>query len=105
MTVLHLALTQGHNEAALFLITDVPGVDVNAPTSDGTTPLMLAVEDCTLQVVRALVAKGADVKAEDEDGETAVVCAMATKHAEAATFMVTAGADWDITVPLGAGLP
>ena len=68
VTALHLAVSHGHNEAALFLINDVPGVDVNAPQSNGTTPLMLAAEHCTLQVVQALVAKGADMNAKDERG-------------------------------------
>ncbi len=105
LTALHAAVAHGRNEAALFLINDVPGVDVNAPASNGATPLTLAVEHCTVQVVQALVAKGADMNAEDERGMTAVVHALAKGHDETATFLVTAGADWDITVPMSDGLP
>ena len=83
----------------------MPGVDVNVPQSNSTTPLMIAAAHCTLQVVRALVAKGADMNALDDKGMTAVVGAVAAGHAETATFLVTAGADWDITVPITGCLP
>ncbi len=105
VTALHTAVSKGHNEAVLFLINDVPGVDVNAPQSDGGTALMLAALSDNLQVVRALFAKGADMNAKDETGQTAVVHAVAAGHAETSTFLVTAGADWDVTIPMTGGLP
>ena len=76
LTALHLAASTGHNEAALFLINDVPGVDLNALLSNGATPLMISAASGTLQVVRALVAKGADMNAKDGDGKTAVAFAV-----------------------------
>ncbi len=105
LTALHLATSFGHNEAALFLINDVPGVDVNEPMSDGVTPLLLAVQCSTLEVVQALVAKGADMSAKDEEGKTALAHAVLKGHAETAAFLVTAGADWDITVTGDDGRP
>ncbi len=47
LSVLLTAICMGQNEAAIFLINDVPGVDVNAPLNDGVTPLMAAVQNCT----------------------------------------------------------
>ncbi len=105
LTALHVAISHGRKEAALLLINDVPGVDVDAPQSNGLTPLMLAARECTLQVVQALVAKGAGMDAKDEEGMTVLAFAVLEGDADTATFLVTAGADWDTTVPMRDGLP
>ncbi len=51
------------------------------------------------------MAKGADMNAKDMLGQTAVAHALVEGHDKTATFLVTAGADWDIDVPVRDELP
>jgi len=43
------------------------GIDVNARTSAGRTPLIFAAQDGRLDMVKYLVGKGADVKREGQE--------------------------------------
>jgi ankyrin repeat protein len=60
-------------EAALDLLVDRFGMDVNAATAEGVTPLMAAVFKGTNNVVRYLVERGADLDAKDNEGRDALV--------------------------------
>lgn len=57
---LHVALRADSLEVALFL-AKLTGVNVNASTPQGETPLMIAALRGHIEVARALVAQGADV--------------------------------------------
>lgn len=59
---LHMAICLEGEAAALFLIHEAPGCDLEAPDRCGVTPLMAAVGSGMLGVVKALVGKGVDVK-------------------------------------------
>uniref|UniRef100_A0A3Q3DE88 KN motif and ankyrin repeat domains 1b n=1 Tax=Hippocampus comes TaxID=109280 RepID=A0A3Q3DE88_HIPCM len=56
--------------------------DVNAKASQaGQTALMLAVSHGRVEMVRALLARGAAVNAQDDEGSTALMCASEHGHA------------------------
>uniref|UniRef100_A0A8C5FW35 Uncharacterized protein n=1 Tax=Gadus morhua TaxID=8049 RepID=A0A8C5FW35_GADMO len=56
--------------------------DVNAKASQaGQTALMLAVSHGRLDMVRALLERGADLSLQDEEGSTALMCASEHGHA------------------------
>ena len=67
-TLLHLAAANGHKEVVELLIAK--GLDMNAKTGGGVTPLYLAVRFNRTETAKLLIAKGADVNAKTKDGMT-----------------------------------
>jgi ankyrin repeat protein len=61
--------------AALELLVDEFGMDVNATTNDGVTALMAAVFKGTNDVIEFLVERGADLTAVDSEGRTVLTWA------------------------------
>ncbi len=68
-TALHYAAISNHPEVAEALIK--AGADVNAKTSLGNTPLMLAVGQLDLATAKTLIAHGAKKEIANNDGKTA----------------------------------
>ena len=85
-TPLHYASTK---EIVELLIAK--GADVNAKSSDGSTPLHDAAYYGRTVIAELLIAKGADVNAEDEVGLTPLHRANLTK--EIAELLIAEGAD------------
>ena len=56
-TALHMATFFGHEEIALYLINEVPGLNVNTAMGDGRTALTIATEKRMESVVNALKTK------------------------------------------------
>ena len=71
---LHYAVFNGHQELAKYLIER--GAEVNAPSPNGTTPLMLAAREGREELVRTLFEAGADPRSKNDWGDTALVMAM-----------------------------
>lgn len=69
-TALYRAVSSRQTAAVKFLIENK--ADVNYPDAEGTTPLILAAEQGSVDIVRLLLAAGADPKAKDKKGETAM---------------------------------
>ncbi|CAG0892800.1 unnamed protein product [Darwinula stevensoni] len=67
--LLPLAIREGREEAACFLVQHVVDVD---SVNGGESPLQLACEKGLLEVVQILLACGADVNLTGRDGETAL---------------------------------
>lgn len=110
-TALILASENGFTEVVKALLAK--GADVNARlttkmvatggppignlvpmrvTKDGRTALMLASGSGYLEVVKALLAKGANVNAKAYDGTTALDAATAGGHADVRALLLKAGA-------------
>ncbi|MCX6774391.1 MAG: ankyrin repeat domain-containing protein [Candidatus Micrarchaeota archaeon] len=58
------------------------GADVNANDDDGDTPLMLAVDEGNLGIIRMLIRSGANVNAKNNEGETALMRARDHRNKE-----------------------
>jgi ankyrin repeat protein len=79
-SALSLSLRGGHGEIADALIAS--GADVNAISTSGRTPLIIAVENSMVDpsTVSRLLAKGADPKAKDKEGRTALAIARSVPY-------------------------
>lgn len=69
------------------------GVDINARTVQGTTPLMLAAFYKRPEFLAALIASGADVSARNRYGNTALINAALSGEAGMIRELLMAGAD------------
>lgn len=69
-TPLHYAAAKGHTELARYLIEQ--GAIVNAPSPDGTSPLMMAMRANSASTVQLLIEAGADPGQRNLQGQDAV---------------------------------
>lgn len=83
----------GHSEAVRLLLNSE--LDVNAPTLDGITPLMIAAARGHLSVVRLLCAQGARLDRRSKDGRTAVESALQAGEVQVALLLHQQGAVFD----------
>ncbi|WP_397473238.1 ankyrin repeat domain-containing protein [Pusillimonas sp.] len=75
---LHYAASKGHLETVKLLLANK--AMVNAPSPDGTSPLMMAAYSGSEEVVRALLNAGADATARNLRGEDAADWARRKNH-------------------------
>ncbi len=87
------AADNGQLEIVKFLVER--GVDVDARTVDGVTPLMYASQNGYLEIMEYLIRKGADVNAIPYNNVTSLIGAARTGHLEAAEILLEAGAKVD----------
>lgn len=80
MTILHVAAGYGQLDVVRVLVT--AGAPVDAPSEDGTTPLMEAASLGRSQVFRALLEWGADRSKTNKRGNTALDYAIGSKDAK-----------------------
>ena len=74
-TLLHFAAAEGRREVALFLIHH--GLDVNAVTNEGMTPLQIAIRcHAKEEIVKQLLKRGANPNIKDQDGCTPLMDAV-----------------------------
>lgn len=77
-TPLHYAASKAHEDTVKLLLSHK--AIVNAPSPDGTSPLMMAAYAGSDEVVRILLAAGADVTARNLQGEDAADWARKRHH-------------------------
>jgi excisionase family DNA binding protein len=92
-TALLHAAQEGDVRSIGALLAD--GASVNARTSDGWTPLMVAVINGHQEAARYLLAGGADVDAKNEKGWAALRFAVSMGDTEAVRLLLEAGAEPD----------
>ncbi len=73
------------------------GVDTNSTTSDGNTPLIVAIiKDTSPFIIQLLVERGANINATNTNGETALMIATKFQDLNALNFLLSKGASPDI---------
>ena len=75
---LHYAVFNGHDALAKYLIER--GAEVNAPSPNGSTPLMLAAREGREELTKVLLESGADRRSKNDWGDTALTMAMRYDH-------------------------
>lgn len=91
VTALHSAVAHRHTGIAESLVRY--GANVNAVQQLGFTPLLEAVQNQQLDMIRMLIANGADATQALEDGTTALQMAEAAGAEEVITILRQAGAE------------
>lgn len=97
--LLQTAIHSGATDAALWLIDNNLGGDINAADVMGETPLMRAAWLGNAEVAGALIAAGSDLNAQARSGGTALHHAHAggTQAAGMVELLTQAGADASVT--------
>jgi len=88
----------GHLDIAKLLIK--AGADVNAPSENGTTPLVAAARGGHLEVAKLLLANKADPSKTLESGETALDIALKSANTDIADLLRRAGGKSGRTVTI-----
>jgi uncharacterized protein len=101
LPALHAAAQIGTYAALTQLLS--AGADVNARSSGGETPLMLAASRGRLDIIDLLIERGADVNAATEAGNTALMLAAARGQVDAARALIERGARADHRNKFGLG--
>jgi ankyrin repeat protein len=73
-----------------FLISQ--GVDVNAKTNDGRTPLMMAANQGDKYLTEVLIANGANINAKNNEGKTPLLLAKERGQKEIVELLLKHGA-------------
>ncbi len=87
------AADNGQLDIVKFLVER--GVDVDATTVEGVTPLMYASQNGNTEVMEYLIGKGADVNATPYNNVTSLIGAVRTGHYDAVKILLEAGAKVD----------
>ncbi len=77
------------------------GEDVNAPSGDGSAPLLWAADNFDVEMARTLIAAGADPDTSNNYGITPLRQASRTGEAAMTEVLLDAGADPELTHPEG----
>src|SRR5436190_23265263 len=92
MKVLIRAIEQGDLKGVCRVVQD--GIGVNALSSDGQTPLTVAVATGNVDIVKKLLAAGADPnQASGKNGETPLTLATRRGSEELVALLIEGGAD------------
>jgi uncharacterized protein len=92
-TALIKAAQRDHTEVIRVLLTQGKGIEVDAPTKDGETPLRLVVEAEDLEAVKLLCAHGAKINQPNNSGESMLATTILHKKFDVLEFLVANGAD------------
>jgi ankyrin repeat protein len=86
---LHYAVTNGHDDVVRLLVAH--GAQVNAPSPNGSTALMLAARGDHLPTIKLLLANGAALNAKNSIGLTALDFAYIYKSPDAIRYLAAQG--------------
>lgn len=92
-TALIKAAQRDHADVIQALVTQGKGLDVNARTKDGNTPLWFIAEHEDLATLRLLREHGAKIDVADNVGQSVLVTTFAHKNREVLEYLVAQGAD------------
>ncbi|XP_047050714.1 serine/threonine-protein phosphatase 6 regulatory ankyrin repeat subunit C-like [Lolium rigidum] len=93
-TALHWAASRGRLESCRFLVEEC-GLDVNAVSKLGMTPMSYAAHEGKTQVIRYLLDRGVDPAMPDERGTTPLHNAALQGHCEVVKLLLSQGVPVD----------
>lgn len=83
MSVLQGAIKKSDLKQVQQILSSMDADAVNARSTSGWTPLMLAVATDNIEMINLLINRGADIEAKNNDGETAFSCAVIFENIDA----------------------
>ena len=92
-TPFHDACLKPFNLPALKIFVEKCKLDVNLKTGNGATPLVLAAQGGSLEMMQYLADKGGDLKAEDEEKNTLLALASVRGELELVDWLLGKGLD------------
>lgn len=92
---LHYAVFNGHDDLVKYLIAQ--GAQVNAPSPNGSTPLMLAAREGKEDLAKVLLESGGDTRSKNDWGDTPLIMAMRYDHYRLGK-MISSPEEFDIAV-------
>ena len=72
------------------------GADVNAKNENGSTPLILALDNGFKEVAELLIAKGVEVNIQNNNGDTALILAASWGHTEIVNSLLAKSAEVNV---------
>ena len=92
---LHYAVFNGHDDLVKYLIAQ--GAQVNAPSPNGSTPLMIAAREGKEDLAKVLLESGGDTRSKNDWGDTPLIMAMRYDHYRLGK-MISSPEEFDIAV-------
>ena len=92
---LHYAVFNGHDDLVKYLIAQ--GAQVNAPSPNGSTPLMIAAREGKEDLAKVLLESGGDTRSTNDWGDTPLIMAMRYDHYRLGK-MISSPEEFDIAV-------
>ena len=89
---LHDAIQKGDVAKVKTLISNNKEL-IHLKSDKGQTPLHLAVQNGSQEIIELLISQGADINAKDGEGNTPLITAIALKKTDTARFLLSKGAD------------
>jgi ankyrin repeat protein len=89
---LHDAIQKGDVAKIKTLISNNKEL-INMKSEKGETPLHLAVQNGSQEIVDFLLSQGVDINAKDSEGNTPLITALTLKKTDTAKFLLSKGAD------------
>jgi len=89
---LHDAIQKGDVAKVKTLISNNKEL-INMKSEKGQTPLHLAAQNGSQEIVDFLISQGADINAKDSEGNTPLITALTLKKTNTAKFLLSKGAD------------
>jgi ankyrin repeat protein len=87
-TALHYAVMSGCVKTTMTLLEDDNGIEIDAKSQNGYTPLYAAAHNGRLTIVQMLLKHGADINNRDEDGNSALITAADTGHVDVVCWLM-----------------
>ena len=93
----HFAYTRNINMVKLL----INPLHINYPTNEGATPLILAIEDKNMDIVKFLIKQGANINYKKDNGSTCLMISLQFGTTEISKLLILKGADVNYINHLG----
>lgn len=99
--IVHAIVFSGDLNRMQRVLNGIQHLDINRPSKDGTTPLLLSISLDKFEIAKYLIERNADVNVADEDGLSPLHMAAEGNDLELVQLLVAAGADLTVKTSKG----